>query len=92
VSWIPLSLLVVSSPFSTIFLIGCYLEGPFHALLASGAYEGCTGSLFMNILFVQDSPNHKAISLYLMLNDERFPNSLLSVGLLPSTSNHILWK
>jgi hypothetical protein len=45
VSWIPLALLVVSSPLSTIFLIGCYSEGLFRALLASGACERCTGSL-----------------------------------------------
>ena len=45
VSWIPLALLVVSSPFSLVFLIGCYSEGLFCALLASGASERHTGSL-----------------------------------------------
>jgi hypothetical protein len=38
-SWMPLALLVVSSPLSTFFLIGFYSEGPFRALLASGACE-----------------------------------------------------
>ena len=44
-SWIPLSLLVVSSPLSAIFLIGCYSEGIFRVLLASGARGILTRSL-----------------------------------------------
>jgi hypothetical protein len=43
--WIPLSLLVVSSPLSEVFLIGCYSKGIFHVLLASGACEIHIGSL-----------------------------------------------
>ena len=45
VSWIRLSLLVVSSPLSAVFLIGFYSEGLFCALLASGACERHTWSL-----------------------------------------------
>jgi hypothetical protein len=45
VSWMPLALLVVSSPLSTIFLIGCYSEGLFRVPLALGTCERCTGSL-----------------------------------------------
>jgi hypothetical protein len=44
-SWMPLSLLVVSLPFSVVFLIGFYSEGIFRVPLASGAREICTGSL-----------------------------------------------
>jgi hypothetical protein len=44
---------------------------------------------FMNILFVQVPPNHQDISLYLVLTDERFLNSLLLVGILPPNSAHI---
>jgi hypothetical protein len=44
-SWMPLALLVVSSPLSTKFLIGFYSEGLFHALLASNACERHTGML-----------------------------------------------
>jgi hypothetical protein len=50
------------------------------------------GHWFMNILFIRAPPNHQAIALYLMLDDERFLNALLSVGLLPSTSTHLFWK
>jgi hypothetical protein len=50
------------------------------------------GCWFMNILFVRDPPNNQAIALYLMLNDEKFPNALLSSDLLPSTSAHLFWK
>jgi hypothetical protein len=39
------------------------------------------GHWFVNIIFVRDPPNHQDIALYLMMIDERFPNSLLSVGL-----------
>jgi hypothetical protein len=46
----------------------------------------------MNMFFVQVPQNHQYISLYLMLNDERCLNALLSVGLLPLTSTHLLWK
>ena len=44
-SWIPLALLVVSLPFSAVFLIVYYAEGIFHALLTSGACERRIGSL-----------------------------------------------
>jgi hypothetical protein len=47
---------------------------------------------FMNILFFQSPPNHKVISLYLMLDDERCLNALISMGLLPSTSAHLFWN
>jgi hypothetical protein len=45
VSWMPLALLVVSSPLSQFSLLAVYSEGLFRALLASGACERCTGSL-----------------------------------------------
>jgi hypothetical protein len=45
VSWMPLSLLVVSSPLSVFFIIGCYSEGLFHIPLAFGTCEIHTGSL-----------------------------------------------
>jgi len=45
VSWMPLALLVVSSPLSTIFIIGFYLEGLFCVLLAFGTRERRTRSL-----------------------------------------------
>ena len=44
-SWIPLSLLLVSSPLSAVFLIGCYSEGLFHVPLSLGTHERCTRSL-----------------------------------------------
>ena len=44
-SWMWLSLLVVSFPLSKVFLIGFYSEGILHALLASSACETCTGLL-----------------------------------------------
>jgi hypothetical protein len=47
---------------------------------------------FMNIIFIRAPPNHQTIYLYLMLDDERFLNALLSVGLLPSNSTHLFWK
>jgi len=45
VSWMPLALLVVSSPLSAVFIIGCYWEGLFHVPLAFGTHERRTGSL-----------------------------------------------
>jgi hypothetical protein len=50
------------------------------------------GHWFMNILFIQALPNHQYILLYITLDDERCLNSLLSAGLLPSTSNHLFWN
>jgi hypothetical protein len=50
------------------------------------------GRWFVNILLVLAPPNHQAIALYLMLTDERCPDALLSVGLLPLTSSHLFWK
>jgi hypothetical protein len=50
------------------------------------------GCWFVNMFFVRVPPNHQAPALYLMLNDERFLNALLSVGLLPSNSTHLFWK
>jgi hypothetical protein len=47
---------------------------------------------FVNMFFVRFSPNHEAPTLYLILNDERCLNALLSEGLLPSTSTHLFWK
>jgi hypothetical protein len=46
-SWIPLALLVVSLPFSVVFLIGCYSEGVFRALLPSGACKRHTRLLVL---------------------------------------------
>jgi hypothetical protein len=37
--WIPLALLLVSSPLSAIFIIGFNLEGLFHVPLALGTHE-----------------------------------------------------
>jgi hypothetical protein len=45
VSWITLVLLVVSSPFPKVFLIGCYSEGIFRVMLALGTHERRRGSL-----------------------------------------------
>jgi hypothetical protein len=45
VYWISLALLVFSSPFSVVFLIGCYSEGLFHVPLALGTRKRHTGSL-----------------------------------------------
>jgi hypothetical protein len=50
------------------------------------------GRWFVNLFFVRFPPNHEAIALYLMMNDERFLNSLFSVNLFPSNSTHLLWK
>ena len=47
------------------------------------------GRWFMNMFFIRSPPNHEALALFLMLNDERFLNYLLSVGLFPSTSAHL---
>jgi hypothetical protein len=59
-----------------------------HLVHARDAYD----CWFVNILVVKDPPNHQAIALYLVLDDERCLNALLSVGLLPSTSTHLFWK
>jgi hypothetical protein len=48
------------------------------------------GRWFVNIFFVQVPLNHQAPTLYLVLNHERSLNSLLSTGILPSTSAHLL--
>jgi hypothetical protein len=48
------------------------------------------GRWFMKILFIRVPPNHQAISLYLMFIDERCLNDLLSMGILPSNSSHLL--
>jgi hypothetical protein len=45
ISYMPLALLVVSSPLSTFFLIGCYSEGLFRVSLALGTHERCIGLL-----------------------------------------------
>ena len=47
---------------------------------------------FMNIFFVRFPPNHQAPALYLVLNDERCLNSLLSSGLLPLMPAHLFWR
>ena len=47
------------------------------------------GRWFMNIFFVQSPPNYEALDLFLVMNDERCLNSLLSLGLFPSTSTHL---
>jgi hypothetical protein len=47
---------------------------------------------FLNILFVRDPPNYQDISLYLVLDEEIFLNALLSIGLLPLNSTHLLWN
>jgi hypothetical protein len=44
-SWMPLALLVVSSPLLVVFIIGLYSEGLFRVLLAPGTHERCTRSL-----------------------------------------------
>jgi hypothetical protein len=50
------------------------------------------GRWFMKILFIRALPNHQYISLHLVLDDEIYLNDLLSTGLLPSTSTHLLWN
>jgi hypothetical protein len=50
------------------------------------------GHCIVNVFFIQSPPNHKALSLYLVSNDERCLNYLLSMGLLPSSSAHLFWK
>jgi hypothetical protein len=50
------------------------------------------GHWFMNMFFIRFPPNHEAPALYLVLTDERCLNPLLSMGLFPSTSTHLLWK
>jgi hypothetical protein len=46
----------------------------------------------MNMFFARVPPNHQATYLYLVLTDERFLNSLLLIGLIPSTSAHLFQK
>jgi hypothetical protein len=79
-SWIPLSLLVVSFPLSAIFLIGCYSEGLFCALLSYDACERCTWSLVREHPIHLISSQSSSFALYLMLDDERCLNSLLSLS------------
>ena len=45
VSWMPLALLVVSSPLSVVFIISCYSEGLFHVSPAFGTHKRHTGSM-----------------------------------------------
>ena len=47
------------------------------------------GHWFVNMFFIRYPPNHEASSLFIMLTDERFLNSLLSASLFPSTSAHL---
>jgi hypothetical protein len=62
----------------------------YHLHLAHAKYaQGCW---FMNMFFDRFPPNHESPSLYLMLTDERCFNALLSTGLFPSNSAHLLWK
>jgi hypothetical protein len=49
------------------------------------------GRWFVNMFFVPSPPNHEAPSLFLVLTDERCLNTLLSVGLFPLTSAHLVW-
>jgi hypothetical protein len=48
------------------------------------------GRWFVNTFFVRFPPNHEAHALYLVMTNERCLNALLSVGLFPSTSTHLL--
>jgi hypothetical protein len=50
------------------------------------------GRWFVNMFFVRLPPNHEALALFLMLNDERCLNSLLLAGLLSSTLARLFWK
>ena len=45
VSWMPLALLMVSSPLSTVFIFGCYSEGLFRVPLAFDTRKRHTGLL-----------------------------------------------
>jgi hypothetical protein len=92
VSWIPLALLVVSSPLPIFFLLATIHRVSFVHYLHLVHVRDTKGHSFINILFVRAPPNHQAISLYLMLTDERFPNALLLAGLFPLNSTHLLWK
>jgi hypothetical protein len=47
------------------------------------------GHWFVNMFFVRFPPNRQAPALYLVLNDERFLNDILSTGLLPLNSTHL---
>ena len=47
---------------------------------------------FMNMFFVRFPPNHQAPPFYLVLNDERCINDLLSAGLLPLNLSHLFWN
>jgi hypothetical protein len=57
----------------------------FHLVHARDAHGYC----FMNILFSRYPSNHQDVALYIMLDDERFLNSLLLAGLLPWNSAHL---
>jgi hypothetical protein len=50
------------------------------------------GRWFVNMFFFRFPLNHQAPTLYLVLNDERCLNALISPGLLPSTSTHLFWR
>jgi hypothetical protein len=91
VSWMPLALLVVSSPLLAVFIIGCYLEGLFCVPLAFGTHERCTWLLVHEHVFIRSPQNYEALALFLVLTDERCLNALLSVVLFPSNSTHVFW-
>jgi hypothetical protein len=61
----------------------------YHLHLAHTKYA--QGRWFMNMFFVQSPLNHEAPGILLVLNDERFLNALLSVGLFPLTLAHVFW-
>ena len=88
VPWMPLALLVVSSPLSVVFLIGLFFVYRLHLAHVKDAQ----GHWFVNMFFIRFPPNYEAPTLYLVMNDERCLNSLLSAGLFPSTSAHLFWK
>jgi hypothetical protein len=54
--------------------------------------EDAQGPWFMNMFFIRFPPNHEAPTFYLVLNDERCLNDLLSMGLLPLNLAHLFWK
>jgi hypothetical protein len=46
---------------------------------------------FVNMFFVRSPPNHEALTLFLVLTDERCLNSLLSAVLFPSNLANVFW-
>jgi len=50
------------------------------------------GHWFVNMFFVRFLTNYEAPAFYLILNDVRCLNALLSTGLLPLNLAHLLWK